>query len=187
MGRSPPKEAELADDFPKSDLLPFVEGSRATEARGLLGALLEWVQTNMGTTVAVDSQGGSDTQPQLPPDHTEPSPDGGAPRQPLMTAQLHSKATQRKRGTAQMSCPAVLLAAEGEHDRAGGPQLSRKGVTKRGDKWGALGAARLPLRPRTVGRARQGRGGGSAVPSRGGVLQTNGAPPPPEPRGGAQT
>ena len=41
--------------------------------------LLEWVQTNMGTTVAVDSQGGSDTQPQLPPDHTEPSPDGGAP------------------------------------------------------------------------------------------------------------
>eukprot|EP00439_Symbiodinium_sp_Y106_P038900 s2066_g4.t1 len=58
VGRSPPKEAELADDFPKSDLLPFVEGSRATEARGLLGALLEWVQTNMGTTVAVDSQGG---------------------------------------------------------------------------------------------------------------------------------
>ena len=29
-----------------------------------------------------------------------------------------------------------------------------------------------------------GRGGGSAAPSRGGVLQTNGAPPP---RGGAQT
>ena len=42
-----------------------------------------------------------------------------------------------------MTAP-VLLAAEGEHDRAGGPQLSRKGVTKRGDKWGALGALDYP-------------------------------------------
>ena len=163
-----------------SDLLPFVEGSRATEARGLLGALLEWVQTNMGTTVAVDSQGGPI------PNH---SCHRTTPSQAQTTALDDRTAAQQGNSTQEGDGPDVLPLPSYWQPRGNmtGLEVPRKGVTERGDKWGALGAARLPLRPRTVGRARQGRGGGSAVPSRGGVPQTNGAPPPPEPRGGAQT
>ena len=60
---APEKVRQLCHQL--GDLLPFLVDDRAREARGLLGALLEWVQTSLGTTVSVDSQGGvrNPTQP----------------------------------------------------------------------------------------------------------------------------
>ena len=80
MGELPAPEKVRQLCHQLGDLLPFLVDDHAKEARGLLGALLEWVQTSLGTTVSVDSQGGSETQPNLLPEEVGPAAlEGGVP------------------------------------------------------------------------------------------------------------